>query len=136
MSCILSSETSVTYIPDLSCRSQNSAGTENGPSPLHDSSSVPVHISCHIFCPDLRQPYVRLEKSKGGIAAGTWMLIRVGQVEVALLRFKFDSIWNDARQDVGTCFCFYSWSTFTLFNDFGDRKMGRECNFPEARNHT
>lgn len=82
ISCILSLETSVTYIPNLSCRSlrQNSARVvlrmAHHPCMIRALSLSTYHASGHISCPspDSRQPYVILERSKGGMAAGPWNL--------------------------------------------------------------
>ena len=91
-------------------------GTEKGP--VASDDSVAMHISRHLSHPDPGQRYIKLEKSKNGMAPGTWMSVQVTQVKIALLdklRREFDSTWNVVHQNVCEWFLFlFSSRTFTI----------------------
>jgi len=74
------------------------------PAPSNDST-VPVHISRRLSCPDLDHQYLKLERSKNGMAPGSWMSVQATRIEIFLLnklQSMFDFRWHEIRQNVCT----------------------------------
>ena len=68
-----------------------------------------VHISRQLLSAH-PECYLKLEKSKDGMAPGTWMSVLIVKIQVAVVRelqSKFNLRWTETRRKVSTFFYFY-----------------------------